>query len=80
MGIVSKRIFDNRLTWSINKKMAIIKYFRTIGSRSEPIERAVVIDHFAEIADTAAKRYDEYSKPKTVSFDQSIHKFPPVST
>ena len=64
MQIVCKSVFNNHASWDMGKKMAVIKYFRKIGSRAEPQERYVMIKHLSEIMDTAADRYDAYCKAR----------------
>ena len=59
---VSTSVFNNHGSWDMGKKMAVIKYFRKISSRSEPQERGVMIAHLNEIMNTAANRYDSYCK------------------
>ena len=64
MQTVSTSVFNNHASWDMGKKMAVIKYFRKMGSRAEPQERSVMIDHLSEIMDTAAARYDSYCKTR----------------
>ena len=69
MQTVSTSVFDNHASWDMGKKMAVIKYFRKMGSRAEPQERSVMIDHLSEIMDTAADRYDSYCKTRGYNKD-----------
>ncbi len=64
MLIISKVVFENHSSWSMGKKMAVIKYFRTMGSRAELQERGVMITHLSEIMNTAAARYESYCKAR----------------
>ena len=64
MQNVSTSVFDDHGSWDMGKKMAVIKYFRKVGSRAEPQERGVMIDHLNEIMNTAADRYDSYCKAR----------------
>ncbi len=64
MQTVSTSVFNNHGSWDMGKKMAVIKYFRKMGSRAEPQERGVMIAHLSEIMNTAADRYDSYCKAR----------------
>ncbi len=64
MQTVSTSVFNNHGSWYMGKKMAVIKYFRKMGSQAEPQERGVMIAHLNEIMDTAADRYDSYCEAR----------------
>ena len=64
MQTVSTSVFNDHGSWNMGKKMAVIKYFRKMGSRAEPQERGVMIAHLNEIMNTAADRYDSYCKAR----------------
>ena len=64
MQTVSTSVFNSHGSWGMGKKMAVIKYFRKMGSRAEPQERGVMIAHLNEIMNTAANRYDSYCKAR----------------